>query len=166
MSKARDARARKPRFQLPNGTPAAEKLEASVTKGEPGECWTWDRCVDAKGYGVLRVGKKRKFAHRVSWEAHRGVIPDGLCVCHRCDNPPCTNPEHLFLGTNADNVADMVSKGRQRGGAREGVRTKLTAADVLSIRADGRPQRVIAKDYGVSRQSISNIKTRKTWWHI
>ena len=80
-------------------------------------CWDWVGARDTFGYGVIgRGGRGRGHtgAHRVSWQIHRGPIPPGMYVLHRCDNPPCSNPAHLFLGTHRDNVADMVAKGRNR----------------------------------------------------
>lgn len=111
-----------------------------------------------------------KIAHRVAYELACGPIPDGLCVLHRCDNPICINVEHLFLGTRADNNADKVAKNRQsRAMGRPGVRhpsAKLKDADIPKIRADTRPQKKIAADYGVSQSKISHIKTGKNWKHI
>lgn len=93
--------------------PVAERFWSYVQRGD--ECWTWIGARDANGYGRLSLpGRGTIGAHRVSWELHRGEIPDGLCVLHRCDNPPCVWPEHLFLGTHADNVADRIAKGRSR----------------------------------------------------
>ena len=78
-------------------------------------CWLWMDCAHEFGYGLLKIGGRKGpvvRAHRYAWELHNGPIPRGLFVCHRCDNPPCCNPAHLFLGTNADNVRDMRRKGR------------------------------------------------------
>jgi hypothetical protein len=75
-------------------------------------CWEWDAMRDRKGYGILMSGPKRLRAHRISYEIHFGPIPDGLFILHRCDNPPCVNPAHLFLGTLADNNRDKTAKGR------------------------------------------------------
>ena len=78
-------------------------------------CWLWDGR-DIKGYGAVSVANKSKLAHRVSYEYHKGPIPDGMFVLHKCDMPLCINPEHLFLGTHAENMADMKRKGRGSGG--------------------------------------------------
>jgi hypothetical protein len=100
-------------------------------------------------------------AHRVSWEMHFGAIPHGLLVLHRCDNPPCVRPDHLFLGTIADNSRDMVAKGRE---ARPNAR--LTVADVQDIRARlarGDVGLAISREYGVENSLISQIRRRKIW---
>jgi hypothetical protein len=106
-------------------------------------------------------------AHRATWECERGPIPAGLQVLHSCDNPPCRNIDHLFLGTNADNMADKVAKGRQLSGENHG-KAKLTEVEVLEIRAIPLdvPHRVMGAMYGVSRETISQIRRRFRWAHV
>lgn len=97
-----------------------ERFWPKVAKRGPDECWEWTASRTPQGYGKIgrRKGESPAIASRVSWEMHNGPIPDGLHVLHRCDNPPCVNPAHLFLGTNADNQRDMRAKGRGRLGRR------------------------------------------------
>lgn len=135
------------------------------------DCWEWQAAKDKRGYGMFGVDKneRRAFAHRVSWRLHSGVIPDGLFVCHSCDNPPCVNPSHLFLGTHAENVADMMAKGRHRHGESH-QNSKLKAEDVKNIRhlyfAERREGKELAAFYGVSRATVSLIVNRKSWAHV
>lgn len=106
-------------------------------------------------------------AHHVAYRLKYGEIPEGLQVLHRCDNPYCVTPEHLFLGTNSENVADKVRKGRQaRLSGEQHPSAKFTEEIVRVIRADPRPHKVIAKAYGCSRSTISYIKTRELWPHV
>jgi HNH endonuclease len=92
----------------------SERFWSKVDKS--GDCWVWTGSRDLKGYGKINIGCTPTLAHRVSWQIKSGDIPEGLFVLHRCDNPPCVNPAHLFIGTAGDNVQDMMSKGRQRKG--------------------------------------------------
>lgn len=143
-----------------------------------GKCWLWRGSRAARGYGRFMVGSRRdgtrksERAHRVAWELKRGPIPAGLCVLHRCDNPPCVRPAHLWLGTCRDNFADMRAKGRGRNGARvhRGERhslAKLTRAEVEEIRrgyeAGGTSQRELGKRFGVGQTQISRIIRGHRW---
>lgn len=95
--------------------PPTEKRFWERVNKQPDGCWLWTGTTNLRGYGILARNNTMQLAHRFSYELHKGVIPDGMFVCHSCDNPPCVNPDHLWLGTNADNVSDMVAKGRARG---------------------------------------------------
>lgn len=127
-------------------------------------CLEWTRHIDRRGYGTLKHKQKHRFAHRMMWEYKFGPIPEGMNICHKCDNPKCLNPNHLFVGTTQDNVSDKMVKGRFKPvtGERNGC-AKLTADQIEAIRLDPRPQHVIAKDYGISQSNVSLIKQGKTW---
>lgn len=114
-----------------------------------------------------------RYSHRVAWEAHFETVPIGLCVLHRCDNPPCCNPSHLFLGTKADNNRDMLLKGRRgRTGPRcaargeRHYRTTLTEADVIAIRSDPRSNSKVGAAFGITAKSVQQIRARKSWMHV
>jgi hypothetical protein len=127
-------------------------------------CWLWTRTLAPRGYGSVVIRDVTHRAHRVSWEMHRGPIPNGLHVLHKCDVRLCVNPDHLFLGTNADNVADRIAKGRSAANyGDENGRSKLSAATIPAIKSDARPHRVIAGEYGVARSTISRIKRNELW---
>jgi hypothetical protein len=126
-----------------------------------GDCWEWQGARGSKGYGAFQLRTRQETAHRVAWRLHFGPIPEGLFVCHSCDNPPCVNPAHLFLGTPADNAADREVKGRRKSlvGERH-QNAKLTWADVCEVRrlyADGLLQRQIAERFGVTQPLVSMI---------
>lgn len=142
-----------------------QRLMEKVRK-DPGGCWLWTGVV-VRRYGQIGVKGKGRRTHRVSYELFKGPIPEGLYVLHSCDNPLCVNPDHLFLGTNEDNMADMVKKGRaaRMAGEKHGM-SKLTAQDVTRILRDNRKQKEIAKDYAVTQSLISHVKCRKGWKHI
>lgn len=131
-------------------------------------CWLWQGFIEPAGYGSFRYGTRKQGrtvrAHRLSYEIHVGPIPPGMFVCHRCDNKRCVNPAHLFPGTRRENVDDMLKKNRQASGERHG-QTPLTERDVILIRklASSLPHRVMAKRFGVSKGTISNITLGKTW---
>lgn len=90
-----------------------ERLRSRSTVNPETGCWEWQGNAVRGGYGTTGVDNTTRFVHRMAWEIANGPIPDGLLCCHKCDNPPCWNPDHIFLGTNADNAADRVAKGRQ-----------------------------------------------------
>ncbi len=140
-------------------------------------CWEWIGSRDDLGYGHFRIGKKIEKAHRVSYSLSISDIPKGLLVCHKCDNPSCVRPEHLFLGTNKDNKKDSVSKNRHYTGGEPPYvpgekcgRHVLTEKQVLEIRKiyTGKhgQQSSIAREYGVNRSTIYLIVNRKKWTHI
>lgn len=130
-------------------------------------CWLWSGASD-RGYGRLRVNGRVYKAHRVAWMVCRGEIPSGTHVCHHCDNPPCCNPDHLFLGSDADNVADKIRKGRMRRGV-DMPGAKLDPDKVREIRgrtAAGETQNAIARALGVSPAAISHVLDGRNWKHV
>lgn len=142
-----------------------DRLLSKIGVAAPSGCWEWSGA-KITGYGVIRVDRRNKLAHRASYEIHCGAIEPGLNVCHRCDNPLCINPEHLFLATHAGNMADKVAKNRQSRGEGRPL-AKLTNADVLEIRAaSGIPQSALAARYGIGQNIISRIRTGKRWKHV
>lgn len=151
-----------------------ERFWARVSTGGIDDCWEWTAGCQTAGYGELRVAGRPELVHRISWQIHFGDIPGGMYVCHHCDNPPCVNPAHLFLGTPKDNAGDMSAKGRHashtqphlRRGTRSGS-ARLTEGDVLSIREryalGGISQRALAVVYGVSEPTIHAVVNRRNW---
>ena len=148
--------------------PLEDRFWAKVDQTDPTGCWPWLAFRVRSGYGTVAshgVKPKRTLrAHRVAWELTNGPIPTGLLVLHKCDNPPCVNPDHLFLGTDADNQHDRHRKRALRG--QPGERAKLTADEVRAIRkriSDGELQRQIAADYAICRTSVYDIAKRLSW---
>ena len=139
-----------------------------VDKKDDDQCWNWIGAM-CNGYGKLKRNGTQLLAHRVSWTAHFGMIPKGLFVCHHCDNRACVNPNHLFVGTHADNMRDAAKKGRLPGCSDESRlkqmcqnNTTLIKQDVLMIKemfANGIKQREIAVEFGITRRSVSKIVT-------
>jgi hypothetical protein len=133
-------------------------------------CWLWSGPLAAGGYGCVVQGKRGRYkAHRVSWFLFHGDTASGLKVCHRCDTPLCVNPAHLFIGTQADNVADMMAKGRHRAPGLHGERNpmaRLSASDAERVRQHvqaGGTQRAIAKQLGVSPMTVCRVVNGQTW---
>lgn len=127
-------------------------------------CWLWDGGYSGSGYGRFNVRGKMVQAHRFSYERYVGAIPDDLFVCHRCDVRPCVNPDHLFVGTQSDNLRDMVAKGRDNPVCGEANwKARLTEVDVAAIRADARSLREIGIDYGIDKSYVWKIKRGWEW---
>jgi hypothetical protein len=144
------------------------RFEEKFTKSDG--CWVWNRCKNKNGYGWFSTGKYTKVkAHRLAWIMARGTIPGGLHVCHTCDNPPCVNPDHLFLGTQLQNIHDCRDKGRVPKGQGRSM-SKLSDENVIKIRqlytAGGITQRELSSMFGVAQVSISRIVTQKYWKHL
>lgn len=170
----------------------ADRFWEKVQKSDGDGCWLWTASAMKKGYGQMSVPGGMARAHRISYELHYGPIPDGMFVCHTCDNPRCVNPAHLWLGTNSDNLHDAIRKGKFQTAKRKAgpkkswvtararygpsgrppgdrAGTKLKAAQVIEIiaefKAGMRPQRIAAK-YGVSGGAIDGILYGRNWRHI
>lgn len=137
-----------------------------VEQGEA--CWTWKGATSNAGYGVFNLRGVYVLAHRLAYLMHTGTRPGQKNVLHRCDNPRCVRPEHLFVGTQGDNVADKIAKGRQPRGEQVGTAKLTTAAvrDILKMRQSGFSQRAAAARYGVCQSTISGIERSVTWKHV
>jgi len=154
----------------PKGLPLAERFWEKVQQGTPTECWPWTRWRDQDGYGQIDVSGRGRRAHQVALELSTGQsIAAGMVVMHTCDNPPCCNPAHLRIGTQAENIRDRDQKGRQAKGLGH-LHAKLDVATVRTIRAlyqqGGILQREIATRFDIDQASVSNIVRRKTWKNI
>lgn len=153
-------------------TSPAERLRKHAPAGEPDECWEWTaKAKHAHGYGIISLGtgEGTMLAHRLAFTLAHGPIPAGVKVLHKCDNPPCTNPAHLFLGSQADNMHDMADKGRaSRGEDHHG--RKLIAKEVRYIRqayAEGKAtQKELAEEYEIRQSAVSGIVNHRLWRHI
>jgi hypothetical protein len=147
--------------------------------GGPDSCWNWTAALNQNGYGVWggnrKIGLKSGIAHRAAWVLTYGPIPDGMFICHHCDNPPCCNPAHLFLGTPQDNMDDMDRKGRRVSVSRPAdlnPNAKLTWDDVREIRrlyrrgVRGCGSKVLAERFGTTHQSVLAIVNNRQWIEV
>lgn len=150
-----------------------ERFWSKVDKS--GDCWLWTASVDRKGYGMFGINRGNGRAHRIAWELANGPIPAGKQICHACDNPPCVNPDHLWLGTNRENMEDARLKGKWVGsptkarGEANGGGGKLKESDIPEIRAlraKGWTQQAIANQFGVNQTMISFILRGVAWAHV
>lgn len=140
-----------------------------------GRCWVWTGKLTPKGYGQIVTHGRGNRPHRYSYEIHVGVIPTGLFVLHKCDNPSCVNPKHLFVGTHQDNQADKTEKGRQAKGSKNGWAV-LTEVQVANIRRRYKLKRGyhdpvngqggLAREFGVTQANISIIVRQEGWKHV
>lgn len=149
--------------------PAEQRFWERVVRGPKGVCWNWLGNKDQDGYGRLWTGKRTTPAHRFSWQIRYGSIPNGFQVLHKCDNPSCVNPHHLFLGTPRENIDDMLAKGRSLKGEKHSL-AKLTesqAIEVLRWRPGcGEKLKDVAKRLRVSLSAIELIRSGRNWSHL
>lgn len=144
-----------------------EQFWARVRIGPVSECWLWTGSRHPQGYGQFSRGGKTTRASRHAWELTHGPVPSGLWVLHHCDNPPCCNPAHLFLGTVRDNTNDKVAKGRHARGESSGAAmlTEDQVQEIRSLSAAGARQIELAGIYGVHQGTISSIVRGRIWKH-
>lgn len=163
-------------FQHVSEHEAASAVFFSRTCLAESGCWLWTGPLNQSGYGYFRpIGAAKRsgrgdLAHRFSHELFKGPIPKGLYVLHSCDTPSCVNPDHLRVGTQKENVAECIARGRFKpGGSKRGAENtlaKLTEQDVIEIRASSLSVKEICRKYGIDRSNASLIINGKTWTHV
>lgn len=146
--------------------PVAPRFWARVERRGPRECWPWTGPPSDWGYGLIRIASHIYIASRVAWTLAKKTEPGSLLVCHRCDNPLCCNPAHLFLGTDGDNHRDMMAKGRWRPNGVKGERhmwVKLTEAQARRAKFGNELGVDLAREFGVRPSAISEIRQGRNW---
>jgi hypothetical protein len=149
--------------------PAEIRFWRAVDKKGDNECWEWMGARHYKGYGEFAAKRMAKHkSHRFAWLLTYGEIPINLVVCHKCDNPPCCNPAHLFLGTTMENKQDSINKNRHARGETSG-KAKLNNQSILEIRkldTEGRTRISLAAQFGISGRQVTSICRKDSWSHI
>ncbi len=146
---------------------STERIEAKVEKIPEAGCWIWTGTTTVRGYGQIISNNRKYYAHRASYEVFIGPIPDGMYVCHACDNVYCVNPAHLFLGTQKQNLEDMARKKRSTWGEKNPM-AKLTSSDAKKIKElaqSGLTTKQLSKQFNVSTSNISAILRKERWNH-
>lgn len=149
-----------------------EEIWSNVDRsGGPDACWPWQGPAHTGGYGRIYLGHDKILAHRALFTVANGAFPDELSVCHRCDNPACCNPDHLFLGTHADNMRDRDAKGRgklpPKGSQHHQAKlTEEQVREIIPLIRDGFPDCQIARRFGVTGACIYYIRTGRNWKHV
>lgn len=151
-------------YQCPKGWSVQQRLDHYTIPEALTGCHLCWAAPSRDGYAHLRAHGKTQLAHRLSWTIHKGPIPIGLLVLHRCDTPACVNPDHLFLGTDATNNADKTAKNRQARGER--MKRGMTAERALLVFRDKSSRDVVAARYSISIATVQSIKTGRSWTHI
>lgn len=149
---------------MPHTLPLERKFWPKVAKSDG--CWKWTQLSDKHGYGIISHNGSNLFAHRVSWMIHKGEIPKGMSVLHHCDNPNCVNPDHLFLGTQNDNMQDMITKGRHWSPFT--AKRKLSDDAIRTIRKSFTKESVkrLASEYGVTEGTIYTVARGQLWRRV
>ena len=147
------------------------RFSSKIERRTEQDCWPWKAYKTRFGYGVFSVRRGKKthniLAHRLRYFLEHGAFDENLCICHQCDNPSCCNPDHLFLGTQAENLTDMWQKGRARPGRSAGEKngsSKIDAEPALAIRDASGKVRDIARKFGIGKSQVSNIRRGVTGW--